>query len=130
MSQACWSHSRRNGARGGGPEWSSKRRSLRSMSAVSASPAHVAGRNQINLSNRTAVVAGGTGGIGLATAKRLLSSDATVLIWDIDDPALTQLKRELPALRTRRVDLLDEDAVADATASVIQSYGRIDILVN
>src|SRR5262245_51068475 len=100
------------------------------MSAVSRSPCQLPGRNQINLSNRIAVVAGGTGGIGLATAKRLLSSDATVLIWDINGAGLSHLEHELPTLRTRRVDLLDEDAVAEATASVIQSYGRIDILVN
>ena len=37
-----------------------------------------------NFKNRTALVTGGAQGFGFDIAKRLLSSGAEVIIWDID----------------------------------------------
>ncbi|WP_281407194.1 SDR family NAD(P)-dependent oxidoreductase, partial [Mesorhizobium sp. M2E.F.Ca.ET.166.01.1.1] len=44
--------------------------------------------NAVDLSGRVAVVTGGAQGIGLAVARRLLSSGARVAIWDIDRAAM------------------------------------------
>ena len=89
--------------------------------------------NQIDLSGRVAVVTGGAQGIGLATCQRLLQSGARVVIWDIDAGQLRSASSGLSALGKVRgdpVELTDDAAVADATARVIATEGRIDILVN
>ena len=41
--------------------------------------------NKIDLQNRRAVITGGAQGIGLAIAKRLLMSGASVSLWDRDE---------------------------------------------
>jgi len=53
--------------------------------------------NQIDLSNRVAIVTGGARGIGLAIARRLLDSGASVSLWDLDAAALEQASKELKA---------------------------------
>ncbi|WP_418315448.1 SDR family NAD(P)-dependent oxidoreductase [Piscinibacter sakaiensis] len=89
--------------------------------------------NQIDLQGRVAVVTGGAQGIGFAISERLLQSGATVVMWDVDaarlDEACKALKTAGPVSGTT-VELTDDAAVAAATASTVQTFGRIDILVN
>ena len=53
--------------------------------------------NQIDLSGRTAIVTGGAQGIGLAVAKRLLVSGASVCLWDRDAALMASAAEELGA---------------------------------
>ena len=46
------------------------------------------GKNQINLTGDVAVVTGGSGGLGLAIARRLSDSGAKVALWGIDKAGL------------------------------------------
>ena len=90
--------------------------------------------NQLDLNGRVAVITGGAQGIGLAVARRMLDSGASVALWDIDAPRLQQALADLGArgdrLGTQVVELSDESSVQAATASTLQQHGRIDILVN
>ena len=89
--------------------------------------------NQIDLAGRVAIITGGAQGIGHATARRMLASGASVLLWDIDGARLAQAVAELSALGPVSgavVELTDEAAVAAATSAAIAQHGRIDILVN
>lgn len=86
--------------------------------------------NQINLKDRVAIVTGGTGGIGFATADRLIKSGARVMIWDIDADQVAASAAKLDGADGRRVDVTSEDDVRLATAEAVEKYGRIDILVN
>lgn len=89
--------------------------------------------NQINLKSRIAVVTGGARGIGLAIAKRLMESGASVALWDVDPSALTSAVETLSTLGTAipiRVDVTSVDSVNAATAETLRSFGKIDILVN
>jgi len=86
--------------------------------------------NRIDLDGRVAVITGGSGGIGLATARRMLASGAKVSVWDVDATALARAKAGHPDLHTVEVDLLDEAAAEAATATTVAALGRIDILVN
>lgn len=86
--------------------------------------------NRIELTGQVAVVAGGAGGIGLETARRLAASGARVAIWDLNEAALAAAAGSLPAAHTARVDMMDEVAVSDAMASVQAENGRLDILVS
>jgi NAD(P)-dependent dehydrogenase (short-subunit alcohol dehydrogenase family) len=87
---------------------------------VTAGPA--GGPGLAGLDTRTAVVTGGSNGIGAAIAHRLRGAGAEVLVFDVEDAGTG-----VPALR---VDLADSAAVIDAAARAIGRLGRVDILVN
>ncbi|MBU6301346.1 MAG: SDR family oxidoreductase [Verrucomicrobia bacterium] len=89
--------------------------------------------NQIDLSNRNAIVTGGARGIGRAIAERLLASGASVSLWDVDNAALAEAWAELGAHGTvhiATVDLSDLASVQRATRETLAQFGKLDILVN
>jgi NAD(P)-dependent dehydrogenase (short-subunit alcohol dehydrogenase family) len=81
---------------------------------------------------RIAAISGGAGGIGLATAHRLISGGATVALWDMNENALARARAEFPEtarVLTDRVDVTDADNVAAASDRLARQFGKIDILV-
>ena len=89
--------------------------------------------NKIDLTNRSAIVTGGARGIGLAIARRLLESGASVSLWDVDAVALAQAADELKSLgavHTAVVDVTRADSAEAGAASSAQALGKLDILVN
>jgi 2-dehydro-3-deoxy-L-rhamnonate dehydrogenase (NAD+) len=88
--------------------------------------------NQIDLKHRHAVVTGGAQGIGFSIATRILASGASVSIWDRDQDLLSGVLKQLGQANVASgelVDVSDALSVAAATASTVEKYGRIDILV-
>ncbi|TIV72262.1 MAG: SDR family NAD(P)-dependent oxidoreductase, partial [Mesorhizobium sp.] len=67
--------------------------------------------NAVDLSGRSAVVTGGAQGIGLAVARRLLASGASVAIWDIDQAAMTSAVAGLSALGRVKTFLCDQSQI-------------------
>jgi 2-dehydro-3-deoxy-L-rhamnonate dehydrogenase (NAD+) len=87
--------------------------------------------NQIDLSNRCAVVTGGAQGFGRAITERFVTSGAKVAIWDHDLPlAQTTAKAIGNAVVALGVDVADPAAVEQGRDATLQAFGRIDILVN
>ena len=89
--------------------------------------------NNIDLTNRHAIVTGGARGIGLAIATRLLQSGAAVSLWDMDAAALANAAEQLESLgtvHTATVNVTSADSVEAAATSTVQSLGKLDILVN
>jgi NAD(P)-dependent dehydrogenase (short-subunit alcohol dehydrogenase family) len=89
--------------------------------------------NNIDLTHRQAIVTGGARGIGLAIARRLLASGASVSLWDVDVAALGQAAEELKALgtvHTAVVDVTNADSAQAGADSSAQALGKLDILVN
>jgi NAD(P)-dependent dehydrogenase (short-subunit alcohol dehydrogenase family) len=85
--------------------------------------------NQYDLIDRTAVVTGGAGGIGLGIARHMLRAGAHVELWDTNAAALSEAASELDRpdrLIAREVDITDGASVSRAT----DADRRIDILVN
>jgi NAD(P)-dependent dehydrogenase (short-subunit alcohol dehydrogenase family) len=87
------------------------------------------------LSNRYAVVTGGTSGIGLATAKLLLAEGARVAICGRNTERLAAAKAALGApatsLLAEQCDVLNAEAVTAFAAKVgAWSGGKLDLLVN
>jgi NAD(P)-dependent dehydrogenase (short-subunit alcohol dehydrogenase family) len=81
------------------------------------------------LAGRIAVVTGGGGGIGLASARRLHAEGATVVIGDIDERTGAAAAQEVRGLYVP-VDVSDEASVNSLFDIVAGSYGSVDIAVN
>ncbi|MFG2562415.1 SDR family oxidoreductase [Streptomyces sp. NPDC048496] len=83
----------------------------------------------IDFTGRTAIVTGGTKGIGAAIAEAFLAAGAEVLVCGRNEPS------ELPAAggrtaRFRSVDVRDPGASAALVDAAVERYGRLDVLVN
>ncbi len=88
--------------------------------------------NQIDLNQRHAIVTGGAQGIGLSIAKRLLTSGASVSLWDRDADVLNASQAQLAGtgrVSIQLVDVSDPDGVTKAAQATAAEHGRIDILV-
>jgi len=88
------------------------------------------------LAGQIAYITGGAGGIGLATARRLLADGATVFLADIDETRLERAREQLvkdfgkDRVRAGRVDVTNEKLVQDSLDKLIAEFGGIDILVS
>ena len=86
------------------------------------------------LDGRVALITGGAGEIGRATAGRFLRDGAHVAIADRDLGRLEIASRDLTDDRTadrltiHAVDVTDDAAVRDLADDVVASHGRIDVL--
>jgi rhamnulose-1-phosphate aldolase/alcohol dehydrogenase len=89
-----------------------------------------------SLDGRVALVTGGAGGIGGATARRLAAEGASIVLLDIDEQALAEARAALARsatddrVRAIACDVTSEASVAEAFACTIREYGGIDILVS
>ncbi|MBZ9674616.1 bifunctional rhamnulose-1-phosphate aldolase/short-chain dehydrogenase [Mesorhizobium sp. ES1-1] len=89
-----------------------------------------------SLAGQIALVTGGAGGIGRATANRLLREGACVVLADIDQPALANASEELTKaygkdfVRPVLIDVTSEDQVISGFAETAVEFGGVDILVS
>jgi rhamnulose-1-phosphate aldolase/alcohol dehydrogenase len=89
-----------------------------------------------SLAGRVAFVTGGAGGIGRATAERLLGQGACVVLADIDAEALKAAHQDFAArysadaVRGVQLNVTDEAAVIASFAEASIEFGGIDILVS
>src|SRR4051812_15032209 len=88
------------------------------------------------LSGRVALITGGAGGIGLATARRLMDEGACVVICDIDREALAAAETELKkkygndVVASAWVDVTREDAVIAGFRDSSWKFGGVDICIS
>ena len=86
------------------------------------------------LKGKTAVVTGGTRGIGFAIAKKYLDNGANVAICGSRQDSVDKALAKLTAYEGRVMgiwpDLCDPQQVAEAFASVKARFGSLDILAN
>jgi 3-oxoacyl-[acyl-carrier protein] reductase len=84
-----------------------------------------------DLTGRTALVTGATGGIGAATARALHAQGATVAVSGRQADKLEALAAELgDRVHVVPCDLADRAAVGKLIGEAIAKLGRLDILVN
>ncbi|HWA08252.1 MAG TPA: SDR family NAD(P)-dependent oxidoreductase [Opitutaceae bacterium] len=96
----------------------------------STPPPDAANRPPI-FAGQTAIVTGGSSGLGLSITRRLQSQGAFVVVFDLDAARSAALAREFGAKgRCVAVDVTSELAVQAAVEAVAAERGRIDILVN
>ena len=86
------------------------------------------------LAGKTAIVTGGTRGIGFSIAKTFLENGANVAIAGSRKESVDKALEKLPEYRNRVMgiwpDLCDPAAVAEAFTAVQDRFGRLDILAN
>jgi len=86
------------------------------------------------LDGKVAIVTGGAGGIGAATARAMARAGASVAIIDIDDARAEEIVRTIGASGgdafSVSADLSDEAAVREAIEAIVARFGRVDVLHN
>lgn len=83
------------------------------------------------LADRVCLITGGAAGIGRATAQKFIEEGATVVICDVDDESGRAAAEALgEKARFDRVNVADRGEVQEWIDDVVQTYGRIDVLVN
>jgi len=86
------------------------------------------------LADRVAVVTGGGGGIGAATARLFAQHGAHVVIADIDTELAQQTADDISKSGGSAVafvvDVRDADQVSGLARSVLERHGQVDVLVN
>jgi NAD(P)-dependent dehydrogenase (short-subunit alcohol dehydrogenase family) len=84
--------------------------------------------------NKVAIITGGAGGIGRATAARFASEGATVVINDVDEARIADALAFLDGLPGRavsgRADVTSEREVSALVDAVVRDHGGVDILIN
>jgi len=83
--------------------------------------------------DQVAVVTGGASGIGKAVAERLAQEGAHVVIADRDETALEPALQDLRihgSVSSLTLDISSEDQVKEGLASVVKTYGQLDIMFN
>ena len=87
-----------------------------------------------DLTEKVAIVTGGNGGIGLGIARGLAQSGADIVIAarnrDKTEAAVTGVRRLGVRSLGVETDVTDETSVRSMARSVIDEFGRIDVLVN
>ncbi len=78
------------------------------------------------LQGKTALITAAGQGIGRATALAFAGEGANVWATDINEEALATLTQEAPGIVTRRLDVMD----ADAISATVGEIGALDVLFN
>jgi NAD(P)-dependent dehydrogenase (short-subunit alcohol dehydrogenase family) len=84
----------------------------------------------IRLDGKVAVITGGAGGIGEATARLMAERGARVVIADIAVERAQDVAGRLPEAAALPLDLADEASIEAMVAEVVARFGRLDILHN
>ena len=87
-----------------------------------------------NLNNKIVIVTGGASGIGLATVKAFAEKGAKVVLADFNEQAGKAKEEELKAegfeVLFVQVDAGNEESVKNLVAITVETYGKLDIIVN
>ncbi|MFF0448164.1 SDR family NAD(P)-dependent oxidoreductase [Streptomyces sp. NPDC004609] len=105
---------------------------LRRLAVPSAAPSHAGAAVPPALAGRTALITGGSRGLGRALAGTFLDHGARVVVTGRDRTALAETDAELASrgeLHTSSVDITDHKALHDLAERLRVDWGGVDVLV-
>jgi len=84
------------------------------------------------MQGKTVIVTGGAGGLGKVIATLYLQAGARVAICDVNETRLQECTAEFgsDSFLASKVDITDGPAVQAFVQSVVDKFGRLDVLVN
>ncbi|MDX6367887.1 MAG: hypothetical protein QOK30_2963, partial [Nocardioidaceae bacterium] len=89
---------------------------------------------RFTLPDRVAIVAGGSGGVGVRTCAALAAVGAKVAIVGRSEERLAEARKAVENTGGEPLviagDMADKVAADDAVAQTLDAFGRVDILVN
>jgi NADP-dependent 3-hydroxy acid dehydrogenase YdfG len=93
------------------------------------------GGDPVELKDKTAIITGGSQGIGFATVQALAKEGVKVIAlardMDVLNKSLDSLDASIKALITGiRTDVRDENEVKQSFKQIVENFGHVDILVN
>ena len=83
---------------------------------------------KLNFSGRTALITGGSGGIGLSIVKKLIENKIKVIILDIDTPDKKILLNKL--VEFKKTDLSNYKNLKSCLIEIKKKYKKIEYVVN
>ena len=85
----------------------------------------------MDISDKVALITGGASGLGLATANKLLSSGAKIMLVDLNEDNVKKASENLGDKTAFAIaNVTDEDSVAECIKSTVDKFGGIHIVVN
>ena len=103
------------------------------MDPAGKSPSATALFDRSSFADRVVLITGGASGIGRATAETFAQLGAVVALTDRDaaaaETAAGALRDAGHAVDAHAMDVTDEAAVSATVGSVVESHGRLDVLV-
>lgn len=86
------------------------------------------------LENKVVLITGAGGGLGLAFAKAMSNEGAHVILTDISEKSLSEAahiaKNANIKFEEYVMDVTDKTQIAEVVASVVNTYSRLDVLIN
>ncbi len=82
------------------------------------------------LQDKVIIVTGGGGGLGAGIARVCAREGARVVVADVRDAAAAEVVAELGGAKAIACDIRDDAALDELVATTVDSFGRIDGLVN
>lgn len=86
-----------------------------------------------SLEGQVAIITGGARGIGEGICRVFCKAGATVALWDVMDSGAetaATISAEGGNIFFQKVDITDAESVSQAVAHLMESLGKIDILIN
>lgn len=85
-----------------------------------------------DLKDKVVIVTGAASGIGLEIVRAFSDEQARVVAVDVNEIGLQEVAKGLPhrALMTQAVDVSDYEALQTLLQNVVQTWGRVDVVVN
>jgi 3-oxoacyl-[acyl-carrier protein] reductase len=84
----------------------------------------------VDLTDKNIVVTGGTGGLGRQVVDSLIRKNSNVMVFDIDENLLDQLRSQYHSIDTAVCDVTDAQQVSLSIKGIYDKWGHIDGLVN